>query len=382
LFLLNEYLSFSHKKERRMIVDEGILSKYGIALSNIEPKDVIIIGDFTRDLDDEHTLIVAAFLHKLGLINLIAVVGNLKPAMCRARVAKGTLQQLGLGDIPVGFGTEVFEDLKVLPHETNIPYMADESEVVEGYELLTQTLEDANPNSITLVLQSGLTDAANLLRRQEALLKEKVSLISIMGGVQADGSELRLTGKYVQPDDAANITYDWSSGVWLYARCLELNIPMSVLTRHAVYAAQIPFSVYDQMQATGNPIGKCLKKRQKPALQDLWKKACSPAGSKVRETLPPTRDRNWFVQVFCDGIDPQVDGSGDIWPHIGKFNLYDPMNLVSVVPVLRDRFFSPTFLKVNDTTHLVIGVSKENHGVKDENELRSFLVEAEVNALK
>jgi hypothetical protein len=363
------------------MIKSDILKKYGITPPNTKPK-IIIIGDFARDLDDEHTLLIAAILHKLGLINLLAVIGNLKPAKERARVAKGTLKQLGLGDILVGVGTDVFTGSKTFPYEAKVPYMADENEVVDGYELLVKTLESAEPKSITLVLQSGLTDAVKLLQTQEELFKKKITLVAIMGGVQEDENELMFTGKYIQPDDAANITYDWSSGVWLYARLEELNIATSILTRFAVYASQIPFEMYDQMELTGNPVGKCLKDRQKPALQSLWEAACSLADSEVRGTLPPSRDRKWFVKTFCDGNDPQIDDGADIWPYVGKFNLYDPMNFISAVPVLRDRFFEPVEAIINGVKHLIIGVSEEVHGVKDVEGLRQFLVEAEVEALK
>ena len=42
----------------------------------------------------------------LGLFDLRAVVANLCPAFARAKLARGTLDSLGLEEVPVGIGTE------------------------------------------------------------------------------------------------------------------------------------------------------------------------------------------------------------------------------------------------------------------------------------
>lgn len=349
---------------------------------NDKPKDVIIIGDFARDLDDEHTLVLAATLHKLGFINLIAVIGNLAPAEERARVAKGTLQQLGLPDIPVGIGTPVFEG-KTHAYEANVSYMSSDEDVEEGKVILSTLLRLAEDKSISLVLNSGLTDCAELLQEYEHFFVDKVDSVSIMGGIQThcDG-RIKMTGKYFQPDDSANVAYDWPNGTWLYAKLQELGIPMTLLTRNAAYAAQVPFSMYDDMEKTGNPVGINLKSRQKPAIEGLWKAACSSVGAEIRGTLPPTRDREWFVNTFCHGEDPGIEDSESIWNYVGEFNLYDPMNLISSIPELRDRFFSPTVVEVNDVKHLVMGISKEKHNIKDINALKQFMIDCELAALK
>ncbi len=96
----------------------------------------------------------------------------------------------------------------------------------------------------------------------------------------------------------------------------------------------------------------------------FWEAACSPADSEVRGTLPSTRTREWFVKTFCNNQDPRIKNNGDIWPalqptkerpFVGRFNLYDPMNLVSSIPKLRDKFFIPTVVTVNDIKHLIMG---------------------------
>ncbi len=341
---------------------------------------MVIIGDFARDLDDEHTLLLAASLQRLGWIRLVAVVANLKPAEIRARVAKGTLQQLGLGQIPVGVGMPVFADSETHAYETEVPYMAQPDEVVPGYALLVETLAAAPAHSLTLVLQSGLTDAAHLLRRQQALFLEKVAAVAIMGGVSSDDDGLVTAGSLIQPDDAANLAYDPGSGAWLYRELQRHRVPLCILTRHAAYATRVPITMYAAMKASG-PIGTSLAMRQEPAIQALWQAACAPPGAAVRGSLPPSRDRRWFVATYCDGVDPAIGSDDDICPHAKYVNLFDPLNLIAAIPQLRDRFFAPTGVRVDGVTHRIIGLSHRDHGVRDPDGLRSFLVDCELAAL-
>ncbi len=75
---------------------------------------LVVIGDFGEDLDDEDTLLLhdgerrkreLAFLNTHGsrrqdLFELKAVVANLAPPRERARLAKGTLKQIGQPQVP------------------------------------------------------------------------------------------------------------------------------------------------------------------------------------------------------------------------------------------------------------------------------------------
>jgi len=333
-------------------------------------------------LDDEHALLLAAGLQKKKMMTLLAVIGNLQPACMRARIAKGTLQQLGLSNIPVGIGTEVFFGSQEYGYESKLPYLSKEHELhSNGSLLLKQTLEKTEDHTIILVLQSGLTDAAFFLKEHTDLCCKKIKKVAIMGGVQNCNGEILLTGKYMQPDNANNNTFDWAAATFLYARLQELGISMTVVMREAAYNCQVPFSMYDEMEKTNNPIGACLKNRQQPSLEKLWQAACSPPNAKIRGTLPNDRNRQWFVNVFCDGQDPGISDTEEIWPHTGRFNLYDPINLVAAVPCLQEMFFDPTCVEVNNIEHMVIGISKTKHGIKTPDTLRDFLCSTEIDGL-
>lgn len=341
----------------------------------------LIVGDFGKDLDDEHALLVACLLHATGELQLAGVVANLQPAFKRARLAKGMLIKIGRGDIPVGIGSSVCSGAKSHPYEMDVPYLADASTLEDGHGLLLRVLRDADPESVVLVLNSGMTDAARLVTEEPALMKRALAFVTIMGGVEVDGEEVKLDAEgFMTANNANNNTFDMPSAHALYRGLQELGIPMVVVMRDAAYSCPLPFKLYDDMVETGNPIGECMRGRQKPALQKLFHQACAPEGE-LRGTLPLDRDRAWFVKVFCGNVDPGISEDGDIWPHVSKFMPYDPVAVVAAVPKLQARFFDPEIVSVNGTGHWVIGVSQANNGVKLGSGLGEFIAAAELSAL-
>jgi hypothetical protein len=352
---------------------------------------LIVIGDFGEDLDDEDTLMFQdgerrkrelAFLHTGGsrrhdLFELKAVIANLAPPLERARLAKGTLRELGQPNVPVGVGTDCGNAVGEKIHKLqNIPYMAAESEVEPGAALLIKTLQEADDDSITLVLISGLTDIAATLRDHSALLKSKVRSVAIMGGVTVvEGTNqvfLNADG-FMEPDSAANNKFDMESAKFVYRRFQELEVPLTILTRFAAGACQVPRKFYDDLAATGHPVGIKLRKAQQGSIEALWRRANMPPSVPEREHLPDRCDKEWFCNTFCAGKGKDRTGADSIWDQIVSFNLYDPMTLVAAIPELRKQFFDPVAVKVGQVEHLIIGVSKTVSGVKDAKALADYM---------
>ena len=156
---------------------------------------------------------------------------------------------------------------------------------------------------------------------------------------------------------------------------------MTILTRHAAYGAQMPFTLYDEMMATGHPVGAGLQTRQKQSLQHLWKRCNMEDDDPDREGLPPRCNRTWFTKVFCAGEDPEATGQESVWPYVDKFQLYDPMTLLSSIPEIRDELFAPHEVTVKGTVHRIIGLTGALHGVKEPKLLRSVLTDHLVGVL-
>lgn len=325
----------------RMTGSWDILQKFGFKIP-AKPHNIIDITDPGKDLDDEQKFVLMSALANAGFINIRAVVANLEPPLERARLAKGTFNSLGHIAVPVGVGTDCFKGGQNLKHETLVSYLAEASEVTDGNRLLVSTLKQAENKSVTLMLNSGLTDAAELLRGNTELFIQKIANVVIMGGVRASTptKPLLINGLLV-PDDAANNAFDPAAASYLYQTLQEFSIPMIILMRSACYAAQFNIHLYDDFAATGHQVGYGLKSRQKDSLQQLWLAALSPEGSPIRGKLPMSRNREWFVNVFCNKQDPGIGPETEIWPFVDKYNQYDPMTVVAALPELREYFFNP-----------------------------------------
>ena len=355
----------------------------------------VIVGDFGKDLDDEDTVLLATgeerhrrqtmlqFFNTAGsrtqdLFELRSVVANLAPPIKRAQLAKGTLKLLGQPKVPVGIGTDCKNSPNGHDHEfAKVTYMADVSELEDGRELLVRTFKEAEDASLTLVLISGMTDIAAILREHGDLVKAKVESVAIMGGVEVEkGTNNVVIDKdgFMVPDSAANNKFDMDSAIYTYRRIQELGIKMVILTRAAAYACKVPRSFYDELAATGHPVGIKLRDSQQGSIESLWQRACLPAGDEGRAKLPDRCDKDWFCNTFCGGKGKDRTGADSIWDLIQSFNLYDPMTLIAAIPELRERFYDPTIVKVGETEHLIIGVTDALPGVKDPEALAEYML--------
>jgi len=360
----------------------------------LAPQPLIIVGDFGKDMDDEDTLVLSDGVNrhqvvsthgsrKQELFEMLAVVANLAPALERGRLAKGTLRLLGHPKVPVGVGTDC--GLRADGHEKEfdgVSYLAAPEDLEPGADLLVRSLESCQDGSAILLLISGLTDAAQLLKDHADLVKQKTAVVAIMGGVEQKDNVVTLDAEgYMIPDSAANNKFDMEAAKFVYRRLQELGVPTTILTREAAYAAPVPRDLYDRMAATGHLVGVKLQKTQRHAIQDVWVRANMAGDDPRRNKLPERCNREWFCNTFCGGNGKERTGDDDIWDLIVSFQLYDPMTLIAAVPELEERFFEPVVVNVNGVDHKIIGVSKTVHGVKDAAGLSAFMIDCFITSL-
>merc|ERR1719460_2324385 len=89
---------------------------------------VIVISDDGKDLDDELAKILMKSLESRDLVKCHGYIANLAPAVDRARLARGTLDLLGM-NTPVFVGHEMLAKPKVTPYEFDVPYIAGEDQI-------------------------------------------------------------------------------------------------------------------------------------------------------------------------------------------------------------------------------------------------------------
>ena len=203
---------------------------------------VVIISDPGQDLDDEMALVLLRCCTDLGLFEARCVVTNLHPAMDRALLAKGTLDQLGLTSVPVGCGSDGGDTLGThtvdqAPYAPE-PQSQQAAAVLPAPQLLYQVFDAASAHSLTLCLISSIKDAALFLKEHPSLFKSKIKEVVIMGGVITP-----TPGNLLVPDSAHNNEFDADSAAYFYRRSQELKIRMIIVTRHTAYRCPMNRSV-------------------------------------------------------------------------------------------------------------------------------------------
>ena len=341
------------------------------------PAKILVHMDPGQDLDDEMFLVLLAALTRRRLVKCIGVVATLKPAEMRAKLARGTLDELGLRGVPVGVGSDGGSEGK--NDFSDVSYLRPPGKGHDGESLMLEVLKAADPGSVTLVIVASLKDAASLLRREEVLFKNKIKAVVIQGGVKP------LEGEFLEPDTAHNNEFDKDASAFFYKRCQELEVPLTVVSRFTANACQMPRSIYDKMaekdaQGRESQIGVRLQKSQAISIEQLWRRA--NATGDERQGLPARCTPEWFCNTFCAGKGMERDGSQSIWDLIVGFNVYDPIALVAAVPSLARRFFTFEEVEVSGVRHSLAGTTKEQTGLKSASELQDFLVDAFIDGIK
>ena len=327
---------------------------------------VLVTMDPGQDLDDEMFLVLLATLTRRRLVRCVGVVATLAPAAMRAQLARGTLDELGLRDVPVGAGSDGGATGK--RDFSDVTYLHPPRSGLDGDHIMHEALASAGDRSVTLIVVASLKDVAGLLRREEALFVRKVKEVVIQGGVKPFESGL------LEPDTAHNNEFDHDASAFFYRRCQELKVPLVIVSRFTANACQMPRRIYDDMAATGSPIGIHLQKSQATSIEQLWRRV--NATGERREGLPARCDGEWFCNTFCAGKGKERDGSQAIWDLIVGFNVYDPIALVAAVPSLSAQFFDFEEVVVGGVVHRIAGTSKERTGLKTDASLQRMLVDA------
>jgi tetratricopeptide (TPR) repeat protein len=339
---------------------------------------VVVFTDIGRDVDDEMALVVLSALKRKGMLNPVAVITTLSPVKDRAKLARGSLDTMGMADVPVGIGGHGGladgVDLEVYPadHARSSPSIVD-----SGMGLACQALESVPDKSAQIVCLASLSDMAELIREHEELFISKVKEVVIMGGVMPMDASETLT-----PDTAYNNNCDMESANYVYERCQELGVPTATLSRWAAYGCPIRPKLMDELAKTKHMVAANIRRKSKHSLDQLWNKVILPADHPGREKLPARCNVKWFYKTFCgtDIIPTELPQS--IWSDVEKLNMYDPLAVLICVDSYRSLHFNCKTKTVNGADHIVIGTCESDTGVKEEIALYKEYSHLFINALQ
>ena len=100
-------------------------------------------------------MVLIRSLQESGLVQFKGAVANLAPSRARARLVRGTLNELGLRQVPVAIGTDGgFLKYTASFEETARDYIApddDTFETMRGIDLLKKLYDSASEKSLELL---------------------------------------------------------------------------------------------------------------------------------------------------------------------------------------------------------------------------------------
>ncbi|TAQ86902.1 hypothetical protein B7494_g4784 [Chlorociboria aeruginascens] len=259
----SEYREGSPARQSILEQDEvyRILNKFRLP-SNERPR-VVMITDLAKDYDDLLAMLVSKELHSLQLIILLGLIANLYPATERARFARGSLDSLGLNNIPVAIGTDGTPNPRKYPvyeyEFSNADFMPDDNTGIKssGEKLLETLLRKANDKQVTLLLISSLKDITLFLKKgHRDLFCSKVSNVCMQGAFYVANNT------FVPDNRGANTKWDYQSAQYFYTFLQEENIPFVVYGKLAAYSVVFGIETFKAMAKTGHSIGKYIKAAQ------------------------------------------------------------------------------------------------------------------------
>jgi len=310
--------------------------------ANQGPRHVVVISDLAKDYDDLSAMIVLKEFVRLGLIEIEGYVANLLPARERARFGRGALDTLGLTEVPIAVGEAAStEQHKVGPHEfSTCQFMAPEDAVFdEGQVLLTSIVERAAAENrkLSFLLLSSLTDISMFAASHPDDLGGVISEINMQGGYNvADGRTDTVDtngapiGTPVPDMAAANNNFDRPSTERFHAYIHGRKIPSTAYTKVATFATRIENGLFDQLGATGHPVGTHLQSIQRTQDKAFYIMACSD------KKFRPFMDQEWYLKNKSSWWDThdikkhELPASvEEVEPFLNRITLYDALPAVA-----------------------------------------------------
>ncbi len=363
------------------------------------PHTPLYIGgtDPGMDPDDEGALLAGLGLgaRSRGSVYLLGLVANHQPAADRAALIRGATIQLNRGSLPVviGSGTPGSTDsVDNLPeYQFRCDYANHQGLMRDPVRHMLHTCEAAMAGSLTMIGLSRFTDLAGFLARHGASAQRAIKRLVVMSGVEGEGEVPKLVNGLLVPDSAQNNKYDLEAAKNFYYLAQSLGIPLTVVTRAAAGAAQVPRWVYDELAAR-SPVGQRLQSMQRDSIEDLWRRANMPPNDPKRLKLDASRDAQWFRDFFLGGEGKDRTGTDSIWDLVKGFALYDPLTVLAAIDRIKVEFMDPVRVATvaqyhasgtpTPVEHEIIGLTKKQNGIINPELMVKFLISTMFSAIE
>lgn len=354
----------------------------GVSMGSKFPPQIVLHCDFGEDVDDPFATIVAGGLMQRGQLQLVAVTAGTDPVDARTSIGRGLMDRIGLYDVPVACGRgrqdEFWFESEVTPWTLPRHY-------APAGRLLKEVYEASDDKSLTVVLCAPMRDYAEFAALEPDLFFSKTREVVIMGGVEMDGNVVKLdTDGLLVPDSARNNHVSPEAASYLYRELQKHGIPMVIVTRRAAYASVVTLPSFATLADSGNEVGTWLVSGLNRHFDEFWRNVNLPLDHPVRieRRIPERQNREWFIKNILKGKGAERTAEDTIHDLVPGVPLYDALAVGAACPEFMDRFFEPVAVEVNGTSHRIIGLTREQSGLKAASDVPGFMVEIAVATLR
>jgi len=304
-------------------------------------ENIVLVSDPNLDPDDLISYLLISHYVKSGDIALKAIIttlGDKKTRVKRAKFAIGVFKSLDL-DIPVAYGDDytienldkAYNDLGYLEGNSVKAVEFEDLAVnplIEANNLLYKTFNDAEDKSLSVVLNAGMYDISEFIKKHKSLFLQKIKKISVMGGIDFDKVK---DGCFLPCYKSYNNATCYPAAINIFKTAQENNIPLYITPKETIYSVGLSARYYDEFETDNRLAGKFLFDVRKDALKSMWKA--------VKDGLYPHRDEKWFFDYFTfldyendrDKINKIREDFNLVWENGLKINLYDPIAVFSIL---------------------------------------------------
>lgn len=343
--------------------------KSGLEYNHMRKTEFVLMLQprWANEAENYVALVVMRALFELGIFDCAGIVLHPVPGEGAATLAnfaaetKKSLGTIGLGHVPV--------------------LVSDPAGGTSGTQHLNELYGKVTPAGITLVVTGSVDVAADFAENHPKAFVTKTQSVILVGGAEIvpekDAKGAPTGNNVLEPDlTAQNFQLDKEAAQRFFRTAQKLLVPLVIITRHFVQAAQVPRTFYDILgdDRYGGTVGKHLHKAVKDGVTQLWTAAGASTGDSVsRRHLPDRCNRSWFIETFCSGNVPASDKEDDVWKCIGAFNVYNLQAILMALPPIYNHFVRGTSVTVRSVKHTIVGCSVEDPGIAARSELRAFI---------
>ncbi|CAK0897092.1 unnamed protein product [Prorocentrum cordatum] len=333
--------------------------------------DLLMFGEFGRDLDKEKAVCVAVSMQRMGLVGHISLVASGNGAPERARLALGTANLLRAEcSAAVGHGGSPQDE--VFPFEfDHCDYLAEEAELdpAGGHELVFSAICRAvrKGRQICIVVNGSLTDMAAVLRDTRwSEASAAVSCVVISGGA----TQPKANGRLVMDPAAGNNASDLKAAREVYSKLQSSEWPpFYVVSRHAAGQCQLQRLA---LHGSLHPVAQRFQHVSKDIVHSIWQRVNRSMAERKRlhDCLPARCDVQWFRDNFLRKDAPtDLKATDPVWPWAHNIRETCSDGLTTLVAALAHRsdlfqeFFIPQ--KTLDGNLFLLGLDSENPGIRN-----------------